>query len=82
MDEKRETQLSDVGPEIRRAMRAFDKAEVATREAVDDVKETSRELREKTDEANIHIFVTPGEAVPVLIRPGGLRLPLAATLPT
>ena len=81
MDEKRETQLSDVGPEIRRAMRAFDKAEVATREAVDDVKETSRELREKTDEANSHLVATAGETVPVPTRPDGLRLPLAATLP-
>ena len=67
-----------------RAARELDKAEVATHEALDDLKETARELMENIEEARAHIGVSSedDEACPISIDPFRLRLPLAASLPT
>jgi hypothetical protein len=66
-----------------RAVRELDKAEVATREAIDELKQTSRELMERIEEARAHIGVSSedNEAAPITVDAFRLRLPLAASLP-
>jgi hypothetical protein len=67
-----------------RAARELDRAELATHEAIGELKETSRELTERIEEARAHIGVSAedGEATPILVDPFKPRLPLAASLPT
>ena len=66
-----------------RAVCELDKAEVATHEALDELKQTTRELTEKIEEARAHIGVSAedDEAAPISTDPAKLRLPLAASLP-
>jgi hypothetical protein len=66
-----------------RAARELDRAELATREAIGELKETSRELTERIEEARAHIGVSAedGEATRILVDPFKPRLPLAASLP-
>jgi hypothetical protein len=75
--------LIGIETEKARAVRELDKAEVATREAIDDLKQTSRELMERIEEARAHIGVSSedDEAAPISVDPFRLRLPLAAALP-
>jgi hypothetical protein len=76
--------LIGIETEKARAVRELDKAEVATREAIDDLKQTSRELMERIEEARAHIGVSSedDEAAPISVDPFRLRLPLAASFPT
>ena len=76
--------LIGIETEKARAVRELDKAEVATREAIDDLKQTSRELMERIAEARAHIGVSSedDEAAPISVDPFSLRLPLAASFPT
>jgi phage-related minor tail protein len=66
-----------------RAARELDKAEAATYEAIDGLKQTSRELMERIEEARAHIGVSAedDEAAPISVDPFRLRLPMAASLP-
>ena len=76
--------VKGVRAEKARAARELDKAEVATHEALDDLKQTARELMEKIEEARAHIGVSSedDEACPISVDPFRPRLPLAASLPT
>jgi len=51
--------LIGVQAEKARAVRELDKAEVATHEAIDGLKQTARELMERIEEARAHIGVSP-----------------------
>ncbi len=76
--------VKGVQVEKARAAREIDKAGVATHAALDDLKETARELMEKIEEARAHIGVSSkdDEACPISVDPFRPRLPLAASLPT
>ena len=76
--------LVGVQTEKARASRELDNAEVATQEAIDDLKQTARELMERIEEARAHIGVSSedDEAAPISVDPFRPRLPLAASLPT
>jgi hypothetical protein len=80
---ERKNAVKGVQVEKARAARELDKAEVATHEALDELKETARELAEKIEEARAHIGVSAedDEAAPISTDPAKLRLPLAASLP-
>lgn len=54
------TIIAGVESEKARAAREFFKAQVATRQALGDLRTTSRELREHIDEANAHIGAPTG----------------------
>jgi hypothetical protein len=81
---KRKNALVGVQTEKARAARELDNAEVATQEAIDDLKQTARELMERIEEARAHIGVSSedDEAAPISVDPFRPRLPLAASLPT
>ena len=76
--------LVGVQTEKARAACELDNAEVATQEAIDDLKQTARELMERIEEARAHIGVSSedDEAAPISVDPFRPRLPLAASLPT
>jgi hypothetical protein len=75
-----ETTTAGVESERTRATRELFKAQDATRQALGQVKETSRELREKIDEAKAHIGTPPPRHTPVATDQGVPRLPPAAPL--
>jgi hypothetical protein len=60
MDATVKTIITGVESEKARAAREFFKAQVATRQALGDLRTTSRELREHIDEANAHIGAPTG----------------------
>ena len=76
--------LIGVQVEKARAARELDKAEIATHEAIDGLKQTARELMERIEDARSHIGVsaTDDEAAPISVDPFRPRLPLAASLAT
>ena len=75
-----ETITDGVESEKVRAMRELFKAQDATRQALGQVKETSRELREKIDEAKAHIGTPPPRHTLLATDQDMLRLPPAAPL--
>jgi hypothetical protein len=80
MDPTGKTIIAGVESEKARAAREFFKAQVATRQAVGELRATSRELREHIDEANAHIGALDGHPRIVADNKTLPRLPPAVPL--